>query len=252
MLAKVCRKLLPIFVPALALAALTSGCREDKGAPEPRADQVAARPTSTARTSVELPTRLVPSVKAAVEAPSATSSAAPRASAAPAASATVSAAVEPPAVPANLPLDCDALLTPADVKEACGVEVAPVPDQPTEDIGVERTCSRRWSNKDLGSLSFLIVRHDSAAEAKERFNETEAEFAKMNDYKRIEGLGDVARRYAKQGASGDPIYSVDAVKDRFDVLVFSPKVTVGGTAVGPVCDLDKLEKLVGKMVGRVK
>lgn len=233
------------LVLTTALALTTSACRDDASpAADKRADSVPA-PTGAARTAPHTPT-----AKTDARAPGRTATPAPGPTSA-RAEPTASAAVEPPAAPPEPAVDCDALLTPADVKEACGVEVTAAADQPSDDIGESRTCSRRWSSKDAGALSMLIVRHASAADAKERFDATGTDLAALPDFKAVTGLGDLARRYAKPGASGDPIYSVEAVKGRFDVLVFNPKVTLGPTTIGPACDLDKLEKLAAKVVAKI-
>jgi len=225
----------------IVLAFSLLACRDDAGpAPDKRADSVPA------------PTGAAPAAKPEAPAPGRTQ--APRTTPAPTsakAEPTASAAVEPPAAPPDPALDCDPLLTPADVKEACSIEVTAPPEQSPDDIGESRTCSRRWSSKEAGSLSMLILRHGDAGEAKERFTSIAGDIAAMPEFKAVKGLGDMARRYAKKGASGDPIYTIEAVKGRFDVLLFNPKVTLGQTTVGPVCDLDKLEKLAAKVVGRI-
>jgi hypothetical protein len=174
-----------------------------------------------------------------------------RSSSVPAPASVAPAAVEPPAPPPEPSLDCDALILPEDIKEACGNAVTAAENQPKDDIGVERTCSRRWDNKDQGTISMLIVRHASVAEAKERWVATGSEIEAMPEYKALTSLGDSARRYNKKGVSGDPIYSVELMKGRFNVFVFNAKVTIGDTTVGPVCDLDNLEKLAAKVVSRV-
>ena len=61
----------------------------------------------------------------------------------------------------------------------------------------------------------------------------------------------MARSYIKKGASGDPIYTVEAVKGQFNVVVFNPKITVGGQTIGPVCDEAALAKLLGVVMKRI-
>jgi hypothetical protein len=168
--------------------------------------------------------------------------AAPNVSAAP----SVSAAAEAPAAPADPPFDCDKLVTPADIEAACGVKVEAPADQPTEDIGAERLCNRRFSSKDAGTVSISVVRHGSPADALERYKEFTVESSKPEP---IEGL-EQARRYEKKGASGDPIFAADAVKGRFVVSVFNPKITVGGQTIGPVCDSSELAKLMPAILER--
>lgn len=140
------------------------------------------------------------------------------------------------------------MLEPADIAAECGTLVGPPPDQPKDDIGAERTCSRRFSSTEAGTISVLVVRHESEATAKERFKDVEGE---PREIKAISGIGDVARRFVKKAASGDPIYNVEAVKGRFSVLVFNSKVTLGGTTIGPVCDHEELEKLLARVVKRL-
>jgi len=227
-----------------ALLALSGGCRDESPpAPEARSTQVPPRETSTITPS---PSALAPkpakepTPKPALVLPSATASAV--------ASASASAAVEPPAPPPDPSLDCDVVVTPEDVQEACGISVTAAADQPTADIGVDPTCSRRWSSKESGTLSLFIARHPSGDEAKERYKEIEGD---VSGVAVIAGLGDLARRYVKKGASGDPIYNVEAVKGRFDLRVFGPKITIGQTTVGPVCDDAGLEKLAKKALERL-
>ncbi|MDC0747416.1 hypothetical protein [Polyangium mundeleinium] len=228
----------------LALFVLAAGCRDEPSpTPEGRASQVPAN-------EKPVPTSVASASPKATPAPKPTPAPTPRASAAPASepSASASAAVEPPALPPDPPLDCDIVLTPEEIKAACGVEVEADAKQPTEDIGAERTCSRRWNSKDAGTLSLLVVRQASDAEAKDRFKDIEGE---VSGIEAISGLGDVARRYVKKGAGGHPIFNVEVVKGRFDVQVFNPKITLGDTTVGPVCDHAGLEKLLAKAVTRL-
>lgn len=190
---------------------------------------------------------------------------APSPAAAASASASSSAAAEPPAAPTPEPtVDCDALLTPADILQMCnagmaldtggaGAQVgsaAPSPD--SGDIGEERSCSRRFTSKDKGALSFLVIRHGTPEEAKERFLSTAQEVSSLTDFKAVDKIGDSARRYVKNTAvTGDPMYTVEAVKGRFEVQIFNPKITVGGAPVGPVCSLDQLERLLAIQLGRL-
>ncbi|MBK9266528.1 MAG: hypothetical protein IPM54_42915 [Polyangiaceae bacterium] len=233
--------------PAILLTALLSGCRDDPApAPDGRASQApsADKPTAEKSTpsAAATPRKAVaPVVKPALNVPSAT----PSASAAP----SVSAAVEALAAPAEPALDCDTILTAEDVFAACNVKVEAPADQPTDDIGAERTCSRRFSSKEAGTLSVLIVRHANSTEATERYyQETKAELSKPEP---IKDVGDLARRYVKRGVSGDPIYTVEAVKGQFNVSVFNPKITLGAQTVGPVCDEAALEKLLAVAIKRI-
>ncbi|MDC3954096.1 hypothetical protein [Polyangium jinanense] len=222
---------------------LAAGCRDEPSpTPEGRASQVPAneKPAPTSVSSAR-PKATAPPRPTLVAPPPASASAAP----APSASAAV---VEPPALPPDPPLDCDVILTPEEIKDACGIVVEADSKQPTEDIGPERTCSRRWNSKDAGTLSLLVVRHGSDAEAKERYKDIEGE---VSGIEAISGLGDIARRYVKKGAGGHPIFNVEVVKGRFDVQVFNPKITLGDTTVGPVCDHAGLEKLLAKAVTRL-
>ncbi len=222
--------------PAILLTALLSGCRDEpKPAPDGRAAQVSqdkptAQKTTPSATGTSKPAANMPTAAA-------NGSAAPSAS----------AAAEAPAAPSDPPLDCDKLVTPADIEAACGVKVEAPADQPTDDIGAERLCSRRFSSKESGTISLSVVRHGSAADALDRYKEFTVDSSKPEP---IEGL-EQARRYEKKGASGDPIFAADAVKDRFIVSVFNPKITVGGQTIGPVCDSNELAKLMPEILKRV-
>jgi len=226
----------------LACFVLAAGCRDDASpTPEGRASQVPAneKPALTAGPSASPKAAVSP--KPPRVAPPSAASAAPSASAS-------AAVIEPPALPPDPPLDCDIVLTAEDVKAACGVEVEADAKNPTEDIGAEPTCSRRWNSKDSGTLSLSVVRLASDVEAKERFKDIEGEVSGLES---VSGLGDVARRFVKKGAGGHPIFHVEVVKGRFDVQVFNPKITLGPTTVGPVCDHAGLEKLVAKAITRL-
>lgn len=156
------------------------------------------------------------------------------------------------AAPPEPSVDCDALLTPAEIKEACGFEASAPADQPTDDIGEGRTCSRRWASKeDGGALRMRIVRHASAGEAKERFEIKGEVIADMPGYKALTGLGDMARRYIKRRWGGYDDLSVECVKGRFDVLVLSVEDHGGPLAMGPSCSIDQLEKIAAKVVAKL-
>jgi hypothetical protein len=101
-------------------------------------------------------------------------------------------------------------------------------------------------------MSFVVIRHGSPDEAKERFLSTALEVSSLADFKAIDRLGDSARRYVKKTAvTEDPMYTVEAVKGRFEVQIFNPKITAGGQSVGPVCSLDQLERLLAIQLGRL-
>lgn len=138
-------------------------------------------------------------------------------------------------------------MSPEDIEKVCGVKVEVPTDQPTEDIGTERMCNRRFSGKDSGTISLSVVRHASNAEALERYRDFTVTSSKPEP---IDGI-EVARRYEKKGASGDPIYAADAVKDRFVVSVFNPMITIGGQTIGPVCDYEELAKLMSGIIKHV-
>ncbi len=94
----------------------------------------------------------------------------------------------------------------------------------------------------------LVVRHESDAVARERFKEIEGE---PTGIKVLTGIGEAARRFVKKAASGDPIYSAEAIKGRYSVVLFNSKVSLGSATVGPVCNEDELEKLLGRVVKRL-
>jgi len=157
---------------------------------------------------------------------------------------------EAPAAPPDPALDCDKVLTPEDVFEACKIKVEIPADQSTEDIGAEPRCSRKFSSKDAGLLTLIVMRHANAAEAKERYStDFKLELSKPDV---VDGIPvGSARFFLKKGVSGDPILTAEAIKDRFNVTVFNPKVTVGGQTVGPVCDEKPLGKLLVKALERI-
>lgn len=226
---------------AFLLTALLAGCRDDPAPkPEARATQV---PAKQDKPSAEKPATTVPAVTATQAAPAAkpaadAPSAAPSASASPSAS---SATAAPAPVP-DPSLDCDKLLSLEDVFKACNVKVEAPADQPTEDIGTESRCVRRFNSKDAGLLTLIVVRHASDEEAKERYSKDfTVELSKPDVVADAPGL---ARFFLKKGVSGDPILTAEAVKGRFNVTLFNPKVTVGGQTVGPVCE----EKPIGKLL----
>jgi hypothetical protein len=234
--------------PAILLTALLAGCRDDPTpTPDTRPAGVAPKPDKPVAdkpaSSGAAPARTTTSsvVKPALDVPSA----AINASAAPSAS----AALEAPAAPVDPSLDCDKLLLPDDVFAACNVKVEVPADQPTEDIGTEPRCVRRFSSKDAGMLTVIVLRHADSAEAKDRyFKDFKVELSKPEP---IDGIADTSRYYEKKGASGDPILTAEAIKERFNVTVFNPKITVGGQTVGPVCDQKALGKVLKKLLEHI-
>jgi hypothetical protein len=236
------------YVPAILLTAMLAGCRDDPAPqPDPRATRVepkqdkptAEKPAPSASFSPKSP--IAPVVKPTLEIPAA----APSASAAPSAA----AAPEPPAAAPDTPVDCDKLLLPEDVFDACKLKVELPKDQPTEDIGSEPRCSRKFESKDAGLLTLIVLRHSSEDEAKERYaKDFVVDLSKPDVVKGVTGL---ARFYLKKGVSGDPILTSEAVKGRFNVTLFNPKVTVGGQTVGPVCEQEGLGKLLVKVLERM-
>lgn len=244
---------LPRLLAALPLALLLA-CGDDKPAPTPTPEPSAA-PAAQAQPSQAPIARAQPKPKPTP---------APVAAAA-SASASSSAAAEPPPAPAPEPtVDCDALLTPEDILAMCNAGTSPdtggigaqagsaAPTPESVDIGEERSCSRRFTSKAKGAISFVVIRHGTPEEARERFLSTAQEVSSLADFKAVDKIGDSARRYVKKTAvSGDPMYTVEAVKGRFEVQIFNPKITVGAEAVGPVCSLDQLQRLLAIELGRL-
>jgi hypothetical protein len=229
---------------AILLTALLAGCRDDPApAPDNRATQVA--PKKEDKPVAEKATPSAAATSRATTAPAEKPAAAPNASAAPSASAAVAA----PAAPADPALDCDKILTLEDVSSACNVKVEAPADQPTEDIGSEPRCVRKFNSKDAGLLTLIVLRHASADEAKERYSKDFT--VELSKPERVEGAGDLSHFFLKKGVSGDPILTVEAVKERFNVTLFNPKVTVGGQTVGPVCDQKALGKLLVKALEHI-
>lgn len=233
---------------AILLTGLLAGCRDEPTPnPDARATQVAPKkedkpvaekPTASTRASARAPA-------APAEKPVVATSVAPSISAAPSASAAAAAPVAPP----DPAVDCDKILTADDVFAACNVKVELPSDQPTEDIGSEPRCTRRFNSKDAGLLTLIIVRHADGTEAKERYaKDFTVELSKPEP---VTGAGDVSRYFLKKGVSGDPILMAEAVKERFNVTVFNPKVTVGGQTVGPVCEKEGLSKLLVKALEHI-
>lgn len=227
------------------LTALLAGCREDPAPkPETRATQVPPKqdkpapdkpaPPVPAATTVAVPSTLKPAADVASTVPSAI--------AAPSASAAAAPVPDPP-------LDCDKLLSLDDVFAACKIKVEAPADQPTENIGTEGRCVRRFSSKEAGLLTLIVVRHASDAEAKERYQtDFKVELSKPDV---VADAGDLARFFLKKGVSGDPILTAEAVKGRFNVTLFNPKVTVGGQTVGPVCEEKPLGKLLVQALSHI-
>lgn len=236
------------IAPAILLTALLAGCRDDPApTPDKRASPVAPKqdkPTAEKSAPSSIAAARLPAsslVKPTVAVPTAAVGASAASSA--------SAAPEVPAAPADPSLDCDKLLLADDVFAACNVKVEVPADQPTEDIGAESRCVRRFSSKDAGLLTVIIQRHADAAEAKDRyFKDFKVELSKPEP---IEGAGELARYFEKRGVSGDPILTAEAVKERFNVTVFNPKVTVGGQTVGPVCDQKALGNVIKKVLEHI-
>lgn len=238
-----------VVAPAILLTALLAGCRDDPApAPDARGSQVspkqdkpvADKPAPSGAATARTPASSL--VKPAVDVPSA----AVGASAAPSASAAAAAASAAPVDPS---IDCDKLLLPDDVFAACNIKVEAPADQPTEDIGTEPRCVRRFSSKEAGLLTLIVQRHTDDAEAKDRyFKDFKAELSKPEP---IEGIEVASRYYEKRGVSGDPILTAEAIKGRFNVTIFNPKVTVGGQTVGPVCDHKALGKVLKKVLENV-
>lgn len=234
--------------PAILLTAMLAGCRDDPApAPDNRAAQVAPKKEDKPVADKPAPSAAAaPRPSAApAEKPALNAAATPSASAAPGAS----AAAEAPAAPADPALDCDKILSMQDVFAACNVKVEAPADQSTEDIGSEPRCVRKFNSKDAGLLTLIVVRHANAAEAKDRYStDFKLELSKPEP---VEGAGDPARFFLKKGVSGDPILTVEAIKERFNVTLFNPKVTVGGQTVGPVCDQKALGKLLVKALEHI-
>lgn len=233
---------------AILLTALLSGCRDDPApTPESRATQVAPKktdkPVAEKPTATPAATPRPPVVSA--EKPALAVSAAPSAGPAPSASAVAEAPVAPP----DPSLDCDKLLTLDEIFAACKVKVELPTDQSTEDIATEPRCSRKFNSKDAGLLTLIVLRHASVEEAKERYyKDFTVELSKPEP---VENAGDISRFFLKRGVSGDPILTAEAVKGRFNVTLFNPKVTVGGQTVGPVCEQKGLGQLLVKALERV-
>lgn len=238
-------------VPAILLTAMLAGCRDD---PAPRADDratrvaptqdkpVAEKPATTATPSAR--TQLAPVVKPTLDIPSA----------APSASAATSAAAAPevPAAAPETPVDCDKLLLPEDIFDACKLKVEIPKDQPTEDIGTEPRCARKFESKEAGLLTLIVMRHGSEDEAKDRYSKDfVVELSKPEPVEGFTGPLGSSRFFLKKGASGDPILTSEALKGRFNVTLFNPKITVGGQTVGPVCEHKALDKLLVKVLERM-
>lgn len=235
-------------VPAILLTAMLAGCRDD---PAPKADDratrvsprqdkpVAEKPATTSMPSAR--TQNAPVVKPTLEIPAA----APSASAASSASAVSPAPVAAP----ETPVDCDKLLLPEDIFDACKLKVEIPKDQPTEDIAAEPRCARKFESKEAGLLTLIVMRHGSEDEAKERyFKDFVVELSKPEP---IKGIVGASRFFLKKGASGDPILTSEALKGRFNVTLFNPKITVGSQTVGPVCEHEALDKLLVKVLERM-
>lgn len=239
--------------PAILLTALFAGCGND-AAPKPEARSTQVSPKKEDKPAADKP---APSAAAAASSPAAppakpapdAASAAASASAAPALSVAAAASAAPAAAP-EPSLDCDKLLEPDDVFKACKVKVEIPADGPKENIGsTEMRCTRRFSSKDAGLLTLIVVRHGSDTEAQERYRtDFKVELSKPDV---VPGAGDFARFFLKKGVSGDPILTAEAVKGRFNVTVFNPKVTVGGQTVGPVCEAEGLGKVLVQALGRI-
>jgi len=235
-------------VPAILLTATLAGCRDDPAPQpdaratrvEPKQDKpVAEKPAPSATFSAR--SQVAPVVKPTLEIPSAAPSASAASSAA--------AAPEAPAAPPETPVDCDKLLLPEDVLDACKLKVEVPKDQPTEDIGSEPRCSRKFESKEAGLVTLIVLRHSSEEEAKDRYSKDfVVELSKPEPVKDVTGL---SRFFLKKGVSGDPILTSEAVKGRFNVTLFNPKVTVGGQTVGPVCQQEALGKLLVKVLERM-
>jgi hypothetical protein len=239
-----------IVCPAMLLTALLAGCRDDPApTADTRASQVAPnkdKPTVEKSAAGSVTAARAPA-NSVVKPTADVASAAVSASAAPSASAAVVPMI--PAAPVNPSLDCDKLLLPDDVFAACNVKVEVPADQPTEDIGTESRCVRRFSSKDAGLLTVIVLRYTDSAEAKDRYDKDfKVELSKPEP---IEGVGDLSRYFEKKGVSGDPILTAEAIKERFNVTVFNPKITVGGQTVGPVCDQKALGKVLGKILQQI-
>jgi hypothetical protein len=240
-----------VVAPAILLTALLAGCRDDPTpAPDARASKVAAKqdkPVEEKPTpSSGVPARPSPSseVKPALALPSAI----PSASAAPSAS-VATAAPEVPVAPVDPSLDCDKLLAVEDVFVACNIKVEVPDDQPKENIGSEPRCVRRFNSKDAGLLTVIVLRYANNTEAKDRYDQDfKVDLSKPEP---IEGVGDVSRYFVKTGVGGSPILTAEAVKDRFKVTVFNPKITVGGQTIGPVCDQKGLGKVLAKVLTHI-
>ncbi len=235
---------------AIVLTGLLAGCR-DEPTPSPDARSTQVAPKKEDKPVPEKPINNaqapVRAQIAAPEKPASAMSVAPSASAAPSASVATGPSAAP--APSDPALDCDKILTAEDVFAACKVKVELPSDQPTEDIGSEPRCVRRFNSKDAGLLTLIIMRHADAAEAKDRYyKDFKVELSKPEP---VEGAGEISRYFDKKGVSGDPILTVEAVKERFNVTVFNPKVTVGGQTVGPVCDKTGLGKLLVKALEQI-
>jgi len=135
------------------------------------------------------------------------------------------AAAEPakaPAAPAaSGAVDCDAILTEADLSELCGASLGlATPAGERDNIGPDRTCSRRFSDGSAGSLSLLLARLSAPAALA-------AADPAWENVKPIAGLGDEARSFENLSRGGDRVYKLELRKGDLDVLLFTSSLKPG-------------------------